>query len=65
MKKPRPVSCEKGSITLEYIMVLGIAVPVFVMWISLFNSQTGYTDLGWLFVQFFQRLLTGVALPIP
>ncbi|MBO4489914.1 MAG: hypothetical protein J5944_00975 [Lentisphaeria bacterium] len=54
-----------GSITLEYLMVMGMVIPVMVLWISLFSPDTGYTDTGWLLMQFFQRLLSGVALPIP
>jgi len=56
---------DKGSITLEYIVVLGLAIPVWVMWLGFFNAQTGYTDAGMRLVAFFQRILAGISLPIP
>lgn len=57
---------EKGSIALEYIIVFaGLAIPFAAMWTSLFSFKTGYTDAGWLLMQFFQRLLAGISLPIP
>lgn len=71
---------EKGSIMLEYVISLGIAVPFLVFGLILFQSGTGWTtpeDIavvpeGWAhavcgrsFILSFQRLLTGIALPIP
>lgn len=56
---------EAGSIALEYLIVLSLAIPFEVIWLSLFSFKTGYTDLGWLFMEFFQRILAGVSLPIP
>ena len=60
-----PHSSDNGSITLEYILVLGIAIPFLTFWLQLFEPGKGYTNLGLSFVEFFQRILTGISLPIP
>ena len=66
IRRTRPSRGEKGSIALEYLIVLaGFAVPAAVMWTALFDFKTGYTETGWLLMQFFQRLLAGISLPIP
>lgn len=66
MPQVHPPAGEKGSIALEYLIVLaGLAIPFAAIWTSLFNFKTGYTDAGWLLMQFFQRLLAGISLPIP
>ena len=56
---------ESGSIAMEYLIVLTFAIPFEIMWLSLYSFKTGYTDFGWLFMDFFQRILAGVSLPIP
>ena len=61
----RKTGGDDGSITLEYCMTLGVASPVLVLWLEIFNPETGYTDFGWSMMQFFQRILTGISLPIP
>ena len=64
MRSVPPVS-EQGSVTLEYILVLGIAIPFLVFWLTLFEPGKGYTETGVQFIEFFQRILTGISLPIP
>ena len=58
-------SIQKGSVVLEYIIALGVAVPFILFWAALFESGKGYTDIGQQFINYFQRILTGVSLPIP
>ena len=59
------LSNEKGSMLLEYILVLAAAVPFFVFWLSLFEPGRGYTAKGQRLMEIFQRILTGITLPIP
>ena len=60
------LSNEKGSMLLEYILVLWLAaVPFFVFWLSLFEPGRGYTAKGQRLMEIFQRILTGITLPIP
>ena len=54
-----------GSIALEYLVSLGAAVPFLVIWLSLYEPGTGYTKAGLQFTNYFQRMLTGISLPIP
>lgn len=54
-----------GSVALEYLLTLGMAVPLLVFWLTLFEPGVGYTNKGRQFMQYFQRMLTGVSLPIP
>ena len=56
---------ESGSIALEYIILLSLVIPFELFTLSIFNYHTGYTDAGWLLMQFFQRILAGISLPIP
>lgn len=58
-------SIQKGSVVLEYIIVLGVAVPFILFWTMLYESGNGYTDVGLQFMNYFQRILTGISLPIP
>ena len=57
--------CETGSIMLEYLLVLAIAIPFLMFWLTIFEPGVGYTDRGMQFMEFFQRILTGISLPIP
>ena len=56
---------ETGSVMLEYLLVLAIAVPFLMFWLTIFEPGVGYTDQGMLCMEFFQRILTGISLPIP
>lgn len=58
--------CRSGSVALEYLLVtLFMALAVVWFWVDLFEPGKGYTGHGRQFTQFFQRMLTGVSLPIP
>jgi len=60
---------ERGSVLMEYVIVnLAIAVPLLLMWhTSIFdyskNEWVGEFGLG--IQAMFQRVLSGIALPIP
>ncbi len=56
---------ESGSMLLEYLLVLGAAIPFLAFWLALFKPGEGYTDTGMMFMQFYQRILTGISLPVP
>ncbi len=62
MRTPDRVS---GSVALEYLLTLGVAVPFLVAWLALFEPGVGYTEAGMRFTNYFQRMLTGISLPIP
>ena len=61
----RTDSVRNGSVALEYLLALGMGVPLLVFWLALFEPGVGYTNAGRQFMQYFQRMLTGVSLPIP
>lgn len=55
-----------GSVLLEYVLVvLFFLLPVVWFWSKIFVPGEGYTENGLRFMQYFQRMLTGVSLPIP
>lgn len=54
-----------GSAALEYVLTLGVAVPFLVAWLAVFKPGGGYTDVGVQFTNYFQRMLTGISLPVP
>ncbi len=59
----------EGSVLMEYVVVnLAIAVPLLLMWyLGVYNFATGewVGDLGVGIKAMFQRVLNGIALPIP
>ena len=57
--------CDSGSMILEYIVSLGVAVPFVLAWLLLFEPDAGYTQLGLQCTNYFQRMLTAISLPIP
>lgn len=57
---------ESGSMMLEYVLMLSVAVAFLYAALSVFEPGTGYTaDVGKPLVAYFQRVLTGISLPIP
>ncbi len=59
-------ACECGSMMLEYVLMLSVAVVFLWAALSVFEPGTGYTeDVGKPLVAYFQRVLTGISLPIP
>jgi len=56
---------KRGSVALEYIVSLGMGVPFVIAWLKVFNPGVGYTDLGQQCTNYFQRMLTGMSLPLP
>ena len=54
-----------GSVALEYVVTLGAAVPFVMVWLALFEPGVGYTEVGRQFTNYFQRMLTGISLPVP
>lgn len=56
----------KGSVLLEYVLLLlfGVAFITFSLWI--FEPGVGFTEnVGKPFVAYFRRVLVGISLPIP
>ena len=58
-------SCEKGSMTLEYAMLLIVGTTIFFCCLEVYMPGIGYSDLGKKMVSYFQRVLAGIAMPIP
>ena len=54
-----------GSVALEYLVSLGMAVPFLLAWLCLFEPGSGYTKVGRECTNYFQRMLTGISLPLP
>ena len=55
-----------GSMMLEYVLMLSIGVVFLYVAREIFEPGVGFTeDLGKPLVAYFQRVLTGIALPIP
>jgi len=56
----------EGSMMLEYILMLSVGVIFVIFAIQIFEPGVGFTEeLGKPLVAYFQRVLTGIALPIP
>jgi len=57
---------DKGSIALEYVMMLPFFCFVFFgSLFTIFVPGTGYTEKGKLLIAYFQRILVGISMPIP
>lgn len=57
---------EQGSVALEYVLTLSVAVVFLCVWYLVFEPGNGFTpDVGKPFVAYFQRILCGIALPVP
>ncbi len=57
---------EDGSMILEYALMLSIGVVFVYVAIQIFEPGVGFTEeLGKPMVAYFQRVLTGIALPVP
>lgn len=55
-----------GSMMLEYVLMLSVGVIFVIFAIQIFEPGVGFTeDLGKPLVAYFQRVLTGIAMPIP
>ena len=55
-----------GSMALEYALMLSVGVVFVYVAIQIFEPGVGFTkDLGKPLVAYFQRVLTGIALPVP
>ena len=55
-----------GSMLLEYALMLSVGVVFIYVAIQIFEPGVGFTeDLGKPLVAYFQRVLTGIALPVP
>lgn len=66
-KSIKNIASEKGSIMLEYVIVLcgiGVALIVF-MNRAFFDISAGFGPLGREIVAFYQRMLGGLSLPVP
>ena len=60
---------DSGSVLMEYVIVnLAVAVPVLMMWhLEIFDFSTNQWvgELGLGIQAMFQRVMSGIALPIP
>ena len=57
---------ENGSITLEYALLLSVGVTILVCCLEVYAPGIGYSDnLGKPLISYFQRILSGIAMPIP
>lgn len=71
MAVKRPERNDGGSVLMEYVVLFGIATTCIVtFWYTeLFNFDTGWQDgkfsLGRGVVEFYQRVLGGIAMPVP
>lgn len=65
-QKRKNKDCECGSMMLEYTITLVVAVVFLYSVLEVFEPGRGYTeDVGKPLVAYFQRVLTGISLPIP
>lgn len=56
----------QGSVMLEYVLMLTVAVVFIYFSRTIFEPGIGFTeDIGKPMVAYFQRVLTGISLPIP
>lgn len=56
----------EGSMMLEYVLMLSVGVIFVYFALQIFEPGVGFTeDVGKPLVAYFQRVLTGIALPIP
>ena len=67
MRRLRNILAEPdGSMMLEYVLMLSVGVVFVIFAIQIFEPGVGFTeDLGKPLVAYFQRVLTGIAMPIP
>ena len=67
MRRLRNILTEPdGSMMLEYVLMLSVGVIFVIFAIQIFEPGVGFTeDLGKPLVAYFQRVLTGIAMPIP
>ncbi len=67
MLRPRNILTDTdGSMMLEYVLMLSVGVIFVIFAIQIFEPGVGFTeDLGKPLVAYFQRVLTGIAMPIP
>lgn len=67
MRRLRNILAEPdGSMMLEYVLMLSVGVIFVIFAIQIFEPGVGFTeDLGKPLVAYFQRVLTGIAMPIP
>ena len=67
MRRLRNILAEQdGSMMLEYVLMLSVGVVFVIFAIQIFEPGVGFTeDLGKPLVAYFQRVLTGIALPVP
>lgn len=67
MRRLRNILAEPdGSMMLEYVLMLSVGVVFWIFAIQIFEPGVGFTeDLGKPLVAYFQRVLTGIAMPIP
>ena len=61
----RSLKKERGSMALEYILMLVFCVAAYECWLELFEPGVGFTEYGQQFCAFFQRILVGISLPVP
>ena len=55
-----------GSMALEYALMLSVGVIFVIFVLQIFEPGVGFTeDIGKPMVAYFQRVLTGIALPVP
>ena len=67
MRHLRNILAEQdGSMMLEYVLMLSVGVVFWIFAIQIFEPGVGFTeDIGKPLVAYFQRVLTGIAMPIP
>ena len=67
MRRLRNILAEQdGSMMLEYVLMLSVGVVFWIFAIQIFEPGVGFTeDIGKPLVAYFQRVLTGIAMPIP
>ena len=67
MRRLRNILAEPdGSMMLEYVLMLSVGVVFVIFALQIFEPGVGFTeDIGKPLVAYFQRVLTGIAMPIP
>ncbi|MBQ9367711.1 MAG: hypothetical protein IJT83_08015 [Victivallales bacterium] len=65
-RQVRPQIGDRGSIALEYVVMLSFGVVFVCIFLQVFEPGRGYTeDIGKPLVAYFQSLLVAISLPVP
>lgn len=57
---------EDGSVMMEYVIVLLVFICLLLAWTSsVYSHQNGFGSLGQEIIDMYQRIMSGISLPVP